>query len=168
MWSLVLLTLVDCLLLATGYGAPTAICTGAGSVPLFLYQFYRSASRSDLVARTNREGVSLHGEGNIEIALAEHLDPAALLDEPSFTEIVWRDRRAGIEVSETLNVYDGELDPVRVREPLELGYATLEGCLTTLKALTDLASCLQTLRPAASRLTTTSALTATYTDLALL
>jgi len=68
--------------------------------------------------------VSLHGEGNVEIALAKHLDPAALLHKPSLAKLIRRDRRSGIEARETLNVDNGELDPVRIPESFELGYAT--------------------------------------------
>src|SRR3712207_1287254 len=117
--------------LPVGEGVPlggrTAVAEGRGQ------DLHGTARGGDGPFGAAREGVCLHPDGTGQLAPAEDLDQAVLVDEPGGPEALRRDLVAA-DGLEGVEVDHGVLDPERVLEALQLGDALLQGQLAALEA----------------------------------
>jgi hypothetical protein len=114
------------------------------------------------------EGVGGDGEGTIEIALGEDLDPAPMADQAMGPQQLRSHLGAGVELVQCDQVDDGEVLLVRVLEPGKLGEAHRERRLPALETGAQRVARLEALGAATGGLSAPAAFAATDPHLRLL
>src|SRR5207244_4312089 len=113
----------------------------------------RSACALDLLAGRGGHRLGPNRERAVDLASPEHLHGLTLADHAALQERGRRDFLARLEPgAQGVQVDHGELHPVRVREPLQLGHAALQRHLAALEAELRVVPGAPALRAAARRL----------------